>query len=122
MSGKIEIAVIGAGRIGRVHLGNICRRMLDLVHIRWVCDLFIESDQAMKDWVTQNVPSDAKLITDFNICFADKSVTTVLCLTSTISHVEICKAAIAAGKKFIFCEKPVAGTLEEVCVIFCVCK
>ena len=39
-----------------------------------------------------------------------------MCLASTNNHVEICMAAIAAGKH-VFCEKPVAREVKETVAI-----
>ena len=115
MSKTVEIGIVGAGRIGCVHLENI-RTRLPFVHVRYVCDCLIETDKAMRDFVLERVDRECKLVTDYRAVMADPAVQAVMCLASTNSHVEICMAAIEAGKH-VFCEKPVAMEVKETVAI-----
>ena len=112
---SVEIGIVGMGRIGRVHLGNIAAR-LPHVHVRYVCDLLIEEDAEMRAFVEARVPASCRLVTDYREVMADGAVQAVLCLASTNNHVAICQAAIAAGKH-VFCEKPVAMEVAETVAI-----
>ena len=111
----VEIGIVGMGRIGHVHLGNIASR-LPHVHVRYVCDLLIEDDAEMRAFVQARVPASCKLVKDYHEVVADPAVQAVMCLASTNHHVEICQAAIAAGKH-VFCEKPVAMEVAETVAI-----
>ena len=81
----MKVAVIGAGRIGRVHIENISMAVREM---------------EIKGFGVPNVTKDVDSI------FADPEIGAVLICSSTDTHADlICKAA-AAGKH-IFCEKPV---------------
>ena len=107
---SVVLGVIGCGRIGKTHLGNIAKGVRG-VTVKYVCDLLIESDGEMAKFAAENAPG-AVQTTDYRVVMADSEVAAVLCLTSTNAHVEVCRAAIDAGKH-VFCEKPVAMSVEE---------
>jgi myo-inositol 2-dehydrogenase/D-chiro-inositol 1-dehydrogenase len=92
-----QIALIGAGRIGRIHAANVAAHPdLRLSH---VVDPSAEAAQAVSAGTgAQAAALDAVL--------ADPGVDGVIIASSTDTHLDYCLRAEAAGKA-IFCEKPI---------------
>jgi myo-inositol 2-dehydrogenase/D-chiro-inositol 1-dehydrogenase len=92
-----KIALIGAGRIGRIHAANaMAHPELTLSH---VVDPFAENADALAAETGAQVASlEAVLV--------DASVAGVIVASSTDTHLDYCLRAHAAGKA-IFCEKPI---------------
>jgi len=93
----VEIALIGAGRIGKIHGGNLARQ--PGVHLRYVCD-------AVAQAATELASRLGAEVADLDRVFADPAVRAVAIASSTDTHAELMQRAAAAGKA-IFCEKPV---------------
>jgi len=104
---KINIAVIGTGRMGSVHTRNLARLIpeADLVA---VCDIRLEVAQAVADEL-----SIQRVIKDYHELLEDKDIEAILIATSTDTHAFIMKDVAAAGKH-IFCEKPLALNLADI--------
>jgi myo-inositol 2-dehydrogenase/D-chiro-inositol 1-dehydrogenase len=104
---KINIAVIGTGRMGSVHVRNIARLIpeADLVA---VCDIRLEVAQAVADEL-----GIQRVIKDYRELLEDKDIEAILIATSTDTHAFIMKDVAAAGKH-IFCEKPLALNLADI--------
>jgi myo-inositol 2-dehydrogenase / D-chiro-inositol 1-dehydrogenase len=101
---KIGVAVIGAGRIGRIHAVNACANAnARVLHVH---DASRDSQDALADLVGAK-PANLEEI------FASKSVDAVLICSPTDTHVELITAAAKAGKA-VFCEKPVDLDAERV--------
>lgn len=92
-----NVAVFGAGRIGRIHSSNLAA--LSGVKLRYVCD---PVPAAAAD-LAQKVGAEVATI---EAVLADKSVDAVAICSSTATHSDLITRAAAAGKH-IFCEKPV---------------
>ncbi|HLZ68324.1 MAG TPA: Gfo/Idh/MocA family oxidoreductase [Dehalococcoidia bacterium] len=115
MGGTDEIgcAVIGLGRIGRVHAANLARAVHG-ARLLTVCDV----DAAACERVAAELRVAA--CTAPEAVFARDDVEVVVIATTTASHPELIAAAARAGKA-VFAEKPVAltqaasdGALREV--------
>ena len=92
-----EVALFGAGRIGKIHAGNVARQ--PGVKLRYVIDVDAAAAKALADQHgAQVVSAEAAL--------ADKAVGAVVIGSSTDTHADLITRAAAAGKA-IFCEKPV---------------
>jgi myo-inositol 2-dehydrogenase/D-chiro-inositol 1-dehydrogenase len=103
----LGLALIGAGRIGRLHAENIARYVPE-ARLLWVADVVEEAAaKAAKDF---GIPY---WISRYERVLEDPNVKAVLVCTSTNTHAEIVASAAAAGKH-IFCEKPLALDLEEI--------
>jgi len=104
---KINIAVIGTGRMGSVHTRNIFRLIpeADLVA---VCDIRLEVAQAVADEL-----GIQRVIKDYRELLEDKDIEAILIATSTDTHAFIMKDVAEAGKH-IFCEKPLALELDKI--------
>ncbi len=92
-----NVAVFGAGRIGRIHSSNLAA--LPGVKLKYVFDPVpaAASDLAQKYGAE---------VSSIEAVLADKSVDAVAICSSTDTHSDLITRAAAAGKH-IFCEKPV---------------
>lgn len=93
----VEIALIGAGRIGKIHGGNLARQ--PGVHLRYVCDAVAQAASELAGRLGAEVA-------DLDRVFSDSAVRAVAIASSTDTHAELILRA-AAARKAIFCEKPV---------------
>jgi len=106
MTSSINVGLIGAGRIGRVHAENLAYRIHD-ANLAVVADVIIENaNKCAADFRIPSVAPDPAAI------FADDSIDAVLICSSTDTHASLIIAAAQTGKH-IFCEKPVALNLEK---------
>jgi len=92
-----QVAVFGAGRIGKIHAGNLVRQ--PGASLRYVVDVNADAAQAL---ATQH----GARVADAATAFADREVGVVVIASSTDTHADLILRAAAAGKA-IFCEKPV---------------
>jgi myo-inositol 2-dehydrogenase / D-chiro-inositol 1-dehydrogenase len=92
-----NVAVFGAGRIGRIHAGNLAA--LPGVTLRFVCDPVAESASQLARALGAQVSTPEAVL-------ADKSIDVVAIASPTDTHSDLIHRAAAAGKH-IFCEKPV---------------
>jgi myo-inositol 2-dehydrogenase/D-chiro-inositol 1-dehydrogenase len=99
----IEVALFGAGRIGKIHAGNVARQAG--VKLKYVVDM---NETAAAELAGQY----GALVTDVEAAFADKAVRAVVIASSTDTHAEFIQRAAASGKA-IFCEKPVDLAIER---------
>lgn len=107
MARKVNLAVIGTGRMGSVHVRNIVRQIPE-ANLVAVCDIRLEVAQAVADEC--GIPCVVK---DYHELLTDKTIEAVLISTSTPTHAFIMKDVARAGKH-IFCEKPLALDLKEI--------
>jgi len=100
-----RIGLIGAGRMGKVYANTLAFSIAE-------ADL-----SAVVDPNEQNACETAarygikSCFSDYRRLLEQKDIEAVVIASSTYTHVEIVKAAAAAGKQ-IFCEKPLAMTLQ----------
>ncbi len=108
MANKINVGVIGAGRIGKIHISNIVYYMPE-ARVKTVADanLTPEIEAWAKGLGIANVSKNADDI------LRDPEITVVLICSSTDTHADYIVKAARAGKN-IFCEKPVDLTVEKV--------
>jgi myo-inositol 2-dehydrogenase/D-chiro-inositol 1-dehydrogenase len=99
----IDVALFGAGRIGKIHAGNFVRQ--PGVRLKYVVDVDAAAAKAL---ATQHGASVASA----DAAFADKTVGAVVIGSSTDTHADLILRAAAAGKQ-IFCEKPVDLALDR---------
>ncbi|HTP97814.1 MAG TPA: inositol 2-dehydrogenase [Casimicrobiaceae bacterium] len=98
-----QVALFGAGRIGKIHAGNIARQ--PGVALRYVIDVDATAAKALAD-------RHGAQVTSAEAAFADKGVGAVVIGSSTDTHADLITRAAAAGKA-IFCEKPVDLAVER---------
>lgn len=103
---KIKVAVAGLGRIGKIHLKNLCRNFSE-IEVVAVMDVFNESKLIADEF---NIPVFVK---DFDELLAVPGVDAVVICSPTDTHADYVVKAAKAGKQ-IFCEKPLDLSLDRV--------
>jgi len=104
---KVNIAVIGTGRMGSVHVANLVRQIPE-ANLSAICDIRLEVAQAVA-----NDLGIQRVVRDYHELLADPSIEAVLIATNTNTHAMVIKDAALAGKH-IFCEKPLALELKDI--------
>jgi myo-inositol 2-dehydrogenase / D-chiro-inositol 1-dehydrogenase len=107
MSTPLNIALLGAGRIGQVHARTIAYRVAS-ARLAAVADVNTAAAEACA--AQYRIP---KASADPLQLINDPGIDAVLICTTTDTHANFIEAAARAGKH-IFCEKPVAMTLAEI--------
>ncbi len=104
----LNIGIIGAGRIGKVHLESISYRVKDAT-VKAVADPFMndETRAFIEGFGVKEIYDDYHKILE------DPAIDAVLICSSTDTHSSISVEAINAGKH-VFCEKPVDHSIEKI--------
>jgi myo-inositol 2-dehydrogenase/D-chiro-inositol 1-dehydrogenase len=92
-----NVAVFGAGRIGRIHATNVAA--LPGVTLKFVCDPVADAAASLAQALGAKVSTPEAVL-------ADPSIDAVVIGSPTDTHSDLIHRAAAAGKH-IFCEKPV---------------
>jgi len=98
-----EVAIFGAGRIGKIHAGNLVRQ--PGVRLRYVVD----PDGAAADALAAQ---HGAAVAAGERVFADGAIDAVVVAASTDTHADLIERAAASGKA-VFCEKPVDLSLAR---------
>jgi len=106
VEGRLSIALVGSGRIGKVHLHNALAN--PRFQLRYVVDVDMNSAQA----AASRIPN-CKAIPKIDEALADKELKGVVICTPTAQHRELILACIKAGKA-IMCEKPISLDVKEI--------
>lgn len=104
----VKVGIIGAGRIGRVHITSISTRVKDAV-IKTVADPFMNEETAA--WAKSMGVENA--VKDYMEIINDPEIEAVLICSSTDTHSPISLQAIHAGKH-VFCEKPIDHDVDKI--------
>lgn len=104
----VNVGIIGAGRIGKVHVESICTQVANAT-VKTLADPFMSEETAAwaKSMGVENVTKDYKEI------LADPEIDAVLICSSTDTHSSISVEAIKAGKH-VFCEKPIDHDVAKI--------
>jgi myo-inositol 2-dehydrogenase/D-chiro-inositol 1-dehydrogenase len=102
----VRVAVLGAGRIGRKHAESLAFHV-PAAEVAVIADPSAEAARAASE-ATRGAPWS----TDLDAALSDRSVDAVLIAAPSNQHAALITRAAEAGKP-IFCEKPLALTLEE---------
>jgi myo-inositol 2-dehydrogenase/D-chiro-inositol 1-dehydrogenase len=101
----IRFAVLGCGRIGRMHADNVA------AHAKAELAVAFDVHQPAAEGVARR--HGCKLARTVEEALGDKSVDAVLIASSTDTHVTLITAAAKAGKA-ILCEKPIDLDIQKV--------
>jgi predicted dehydrogenase len=102
---KIKVAVIGLGAWGRDILNTLART--PQAEVVAICDnypAFLKRSAALAP--------NAKPVADYKALFDDKDIKAVVIATPTHAHKDLVLAALKAGKH-VYCEAPLANTIED---------
>ncbi|MFP6559643.1 inositol 2-dehydrogenase [Paraburkholderia sp. B3] len=99
----LNVAVFGAGRIGRIHAGNLARQ--PGVRLKYVIDVNRDAAAAL-------AAQHGAEVAGVDDAFGDASIDATVICSSTDTHSGLILKSAAAGKH-IFCEKPVDLAIER---------
>ncbi|MGF6790435.1 inositol 2-dehydrogenase [Paraburkholderia sp. 35.1] len=99
----IDVAVFGAGRIGKIHAANLARQ--PGVRLKYVVDVNREAAAAL-------AAQHGAQVADSDGAIGDASIGATVICSSTDTHADLIVKS-AAQNKHVFCEKPVDLTLER---------
>ncbi len=107
MTAQVNVGLIGAGRIGRVHAETLAYRIPE-ANLVAVADVFLEAaEKCATDYRIPLATADPQVVLN------DKTIDAVIICSSTDTHAQFISAAAEAGKH-IFCEKPIALDLAVI--------
>lgn len=92
-----QIALIGAGRIGRIHAANVAARP-DL-RLAAIVDPVADAARSL-------AAATGAAVAGLDAALADPAIAGVVIASSTDTHLDYAARAVAAGKA-VFCEKPI---------------
>lgn len=104
----LNIGIIGAGRIGKVHAESITYHVKD-ARVKSIADPFFTEEG--RQWA--NSLGIQEIYTDYHEILKDDDIDAVLICSSTDTHADISLEAIKAHKH-VFCEKPVSQDLGKI--------
>ena len=104
----MNIGIIGAGRIGKVHAESVMRFVKGAT-VKAIADPFM--NDATIAWAKEMGINE--IYTDYRKILEDKDIEIVLICSSTDTHSKISLEAIEAGKH-IFCEKPIDHDVNKI--------
>jgi myo-inositol 2-dehydrogenase/D-chiro-inositol 1-dehydrogenase len=107
MNRKVNIAIIGTGRMGSIHVANVVKSIPE-ANLAAICDLRLDVAQKLADEL-----GIERVVQDYHELLDDPQIEAVMIITSTNTHAAIVKDAAAKGKH-IFCEKPLALDLKSI--------
>lgn len=102
----VNIALLGMGRIGKIHFKNITQRLKNASVVA------VADPQLDKAGFTNQYGNSAHFFRDPEEAIGHPEVNAVLVCTPTTTHYDLVEKAAAAGKA-IFCEKPLDLSLER---------
>jgi myo-inositol 2-dehydrogenase/D-chiro-inositol 1-dehydrogenase len=104
---QLNVGIIGAGRIGKVHAENLAFRVPEA---RALAITDLNRDAAERVASRCGIPTVASSVDQI---LADAAIRAVLICSSTDTHADLIVRAAKAGKH-IFCEKPIAHSLAKI--------
>jgi myo-inositol 2-dehydrogenase/D-chiro-inositol 1-dehydrogenase len=104
---QLNVGIIGAGRIGKVHAENLAFRVPEARALA-ITDLNREAAERVASRC--GIPTVAGSVDQI---LADPAIRAVLICSSTDTHADLIVRAAKAGKH-IFCEKPIAHSLAKI--------
>jgi myo-inositol 2-dehydrogenase/D-chiro-inositol 1-dehydrogenase len=108
MNDKVRIGVIGTGRIGKLHINNLCSSVPG-AKVEAVADIVMNDE--IKQWA--NSMGIAKVYSNPELIMTDPEIDAVFICSSTNTHADFLIRAAQAGKD-IFCEKPIDYDIDKI--------
>ncbi len=102
---KMKVAVIGLGAWGREIVNTLAR--IQQADIAAICDTYAPSVRR-----TASAAPGAAQTADYKTILDNKDIKAVVIATPTPGHKELALAALKAGKH-VYCEAPLANTIED---------
>ena len=102
---RLSLALIGAGRIGKMH-AELLARAVPEAHLLTICDPSLEADGWLEGLGVERLEREAAKV------FADPSIEAVVIAAPSPAHAELAIGAARAGKH-VFCEKPLSFELPR---------
>lgn len=115
MNASVNACLIGCGRAGMIHARNY-KNKID--HAKIVAVVDVSADAAQAAALELGV---SKVFTDYRDMLSDKEINAVIVVAPTDLHRQIVLDCAAAGKH-IFCEKPMAMTVEACDEMIAACE
>ncbi|HVU13313.1 MAG TPA: inositol 2-dehydrogenase [Phototrophicaceae bacterium] len=103
----MNVGVIGAGRIGKIHASNLVLRIQE-TNVVAIADVVLTA--AQETAARLNIP---KATADYHELINDPNIEAVVICSATDTHTQIIIEAAQAGKH-IFCEKPIDLSLKRI--------
>ena len=107
MTRKVNVGLVGAGRIGRLHAEHLAYRVPQ-AELLTVSDIIPEAAQRCA--ADLGIPTATQ---DHRVIMEDPNIEAVVICSSTDTHSQMIEEAAAAGKH-IFCEKPIDFDLARI--------
>ena len=104
---QLRFGVIGAGRIGKIHAGNLATRISGAMGAA-IADVNLKAAQDLADHL--QVPAAEE---DYHTLLSDPGIEAVAICSLTETHAKIVVEAAEVGKH-IFCEKPIDLRLDKI--------
>ncbi|MBN1583452.1 MAG: inositol 2-dehydrogenase [Anaerolineae bacterium] len=107
MARKINVGLIGAGRIGKLHAEHLAYRIPD-ANLVMVADMYVDAARTCAERFGIPVATQ-----DYHEVIGNDDIEAVVICSSTDTHAQIIQEAAGAGKQ-IFCEKPIDHDLGRI--------
>jgi myo-inositol 2-dehydrogenase/D-chiro-inositol 1-dehydrogenase len=107
MTQQLNLALIGVGRIGKVHAGHLCHRIPE-ARLAAISDVNVAEAQACAARLGVD-----RVEADHQVLLQDPGIDAVVICSPTDMHARMIEEAAQAGKQ-IFCEKPIAQKLDAI--------
>jgi myo-inositol 2-dehydrogenase/D-chiro-inositol 1-dehydrogenase len=104
---KVNVGVIGVGRIGSMHTRNL-KYQVSGVNVVAVSDVIEEAAQKIAQELEVSIVEK-----DYHCLLENNDIDAVVICSSTDTHAQIISEA-AQARKHIFCEKPIALDIEKI--------
>ena len=107
MTEVVNVGIIGAGRIGKVHAANLVHRLPE-ARVLVIADVMRDAAHELAGRL--GIPD---YVSDPRAVIENPDIEAVLVCSATDTHAALIIEAAEAGKH-IFCEKPIAHSLAEI--------
>jgi myo-inositol 2-dehydrogenase/D-chiro-inositol 1-dehydrogenase len=105
---KFTVGVIGAGRIGKIHIENLLHKISN-VNLKIVADVKI--NDILRQWASEM--GVVELTNDAYEILNDPEIEVVLICSSTDTHTDFIQKAAKVNKD-VFCEKPIDTDIKRI--------